>query len=314
MDKANWVQLWNDNYRGIGDTKDIVAEKLDFGAESKSKRHGVSYLAWAVAERVFKLQGGTYELLKTKYPLVYDEKGVPIHHSESTVEVDDVVVRVIYNTTTGSFEEQHMRSFFINVKVDWMGQTHIERYPLQDNNGSPLQSWTQNDINKSVQRGKTKAIAIVSGIGYKLYEDGDLQFEPDEKETASKVQTGAKTETPEKIKTTEIKANEQIKEKPVAQSKPKPVETTTQKTETVEQQITPEAQKTVAENVQSSDIEKVEIPDKEKCENKIKQVFMSGNIKKQTLIKNFLVERGKVKVVDLSEQDVRELYTIVVLE
>ena len=44
-------------------------------------------------------------------------------------------------------------------------------------------NWTQNELNKSVQRGKVKAIAIVSGIGYKLFEDGDLQFVEDGKET-----------------------------------------------------------------------------------------------------------------------------------
>ena len=44
---------------------------------------------------------------------------------------------------------------------------------FQDSSGRPLASWTQNDLNRAFQRAKVKAIAIVSGIGYKWFENYD---------------------------------------------------------------------------------------------------------------------------------------------
>ena len=157
--EKNWKELWLTNYRGEGDTSELIdfLKKLNYG-----NRSNISYLPWATVERIFRLQDGKITIVKSS--------------NQTIVEADHVQVREEINEQ-GVLVPTFANAFFINIQVDWQGQTHIERYPLQDSSGRPLTMWTQNDINKAIQRGKVKAIAIISGIGFKLFEDGDLQFE-----------------------------------------------------------------------------------------------------------------------------------------
>jgi len=159
MEQTNWKTLWLSNYKGEGDTEDLASflKKLNYG-----NRNNISYLPWATVERIFRLQDGKIEILKSERGTIVEGDRVL-----SKEEVDE----------NGVFINHHTFSFFVNIKVEWQGQTYIEKYPLQDSSGRPLLQWTQNDVNKAIQRGKVKAIAIVSGIGFKLFEDGDLQFE-----------------------------------------------------------------------------------------------------------------------------------------
>lgn len=159
MEQTNWKTLWLKNYKGEGDTEDLASflKKLNYG-----NRNNISYLPWATVERIFRLQDGKIEILKSEQGTIVEADRVL-----SKEEIDEQGVLI----------NHHTYSFFVNIKVDWQGQTHIEKYPLQDSSGRPLTQWTQNDVNKAIQRGKVKAIAIISGIGFKLFEDGDLQFE-----------------------------------------------------------------------------------------------------------------------------------------
>jgi hypothetical protein len=162
--QREWKELWKKNYKGIGDTADLEKhiKKLGYGA-----RTNISYLPWAVVERIFRLQGG-----EVYWNSVNDN---------TYVDADFVSAGMVPDPDTGELVEKLIKSYFIRIQAVWMGVEYTERYPLQDSNGRPLLSWTQNDLNKAYQRGKVKAIAIVSGIGYKLFEDGDLQFEEDKK-------------------------------------------------------------------------------------------------------------------------------------
>lgn len=166
---SEWKDLWLSNYKGQGDTAELEKHLKTLGY---GNRMNVTYLPWAVVERIFKLQGGSVEWL-------------PV--SDGTyVDLDYLVVGKEYDHE-GVEKELTIQSYFINVRAKWQGQEYTERYPLQDSNGKALTRWTQNELNKSYQRGKVKAIAIVSGIGYKLFEDGDLQFEDVEPSTPPKV-------------------------------------------------------------------------------------------------------------------------------
>lgn len=155
----NWKDLWLKNYRGEGETAELSSflKKLNYG-----NRNGISYLPWATVERIFKLQDGKIEIVRTNDKVVESDS---IHVKD--VSEDGVIIPVFSN------------AYFVNIKAEWHGQVHVEKYPIQDGSGRALSVWSQNEINKSIQRGKVKAIAIVSGIGFKLFEDGDLQFEED---------------------------------------------------------------------------------------------------------------------------------------
>jgi len=154
-----WKELWLKNYKGEGDTQDLATfiKKLNYG-----NRNNISYLPWATVERIFRLQGGKIEIVRSP--------------RDTIVEADRVLCKEQIDEN-GVVQNIHSYSFFVNIKTEWQGQVHIEKYPLQDGAGRPVSIWTQNEVNKAIQRGKVKAIAIVSGIGFKLFEDGDLQFE-----------------------------------------------------------------------------------------------------------------------------------------
>ena len=82
---------------------------------------------------------------------------------------------------------------FVKVKCTFLGKTVIEHYPVQGQvgkvfNGAP-KTIDQNMVNKALQRAKAKAAAIVSGLALGLYENGDLQFEPEESTDDSKTKT-----------------------------------------------------------------------------------------------------------------------------
>lgn len=162
----NWKDLWRKNYEEKeGDTKNLssLAKSIDFGAKKGGK-----YLAWAIPERIFKLQDGEYELVR-------DPEG-------KTIETETFVSRESIDENTGEVIQRYGKICFLNIKVTWQGRTHIERYPIQDSNARPLTIFTQNDINNSFQRGKTKAIALVSGIGYKMFEQEFEEGEAEEKD------------------------------------------------------------------------------------------------------------------------------------
>jgi hypothetical protein len=166
---AEWKELWLKNYKGQGDTAELEKslKTLGYGA-----RTNISYLPWAVVERIFRLQDGEVHWLPAS--------------EKSNVDVDEVIIGSNVDTETGETTHRSIRSYFINIQAVWNGREYTERYPLQDSNGRPLTNWTQNELNKAFQRGKVKAIAIVSGIGYKLFEDGDLQFEEEQPKAPQK--------------------------------------------------------------------------------------------------------------------------------
>ena len=180
---SEWKDLWLKNYKGQGDTVELEKHLKTLGYGS---RMNVTYLPWAVVERIFRLQGGEVEWLP-----VLD--GTHVDHDSLIVGYDNVEE----NGLTVS-KPIMVNSYFINVRAKWQGQEYTERYPLQDSNGRPLSRWTQNDLNKAYQRGKVKAIAIVSGIGYKLFEDGDLQFEDDTPEPTPEKKPKAEPKKPTK--------------------------------------------------------------------------------------------------------------------
>jgi hypothetical protein len=270
MENKNWKELWLKNYRGEGDTSELIdfVKKLNYGS-----RNNVSYLPWAVVERIFKFQDGQVEILPNKS---FEDA-----NRTSIVEADRVLVKD-ETDANGVLSRTYANSYFINIRATWLGQVHIERYPIQDSNGRPLSFWTQNDLNKAVQRGKVKAIAIVSGIGFKLFEDGDLQFDLNPYEGAEPYEPTSKTPaTPPK---------------PVVEAKPKQkAETKVEPKQEPVKEIKIVAEKTTPEN-------------REEMENKIKKQFLAGGEEITIKIRAFLLKAQVKKVSDLSQELLEQLF------
>jgi hypothetical protein len=271
--EKNWKELWLKNYRGEGETQELASflKKLNYG-----NRNNISYLPWAVVERIFRLQDGVIETFPSKNS----------ETQTSIVEADRVLVKEEVDSN-GVVSKTYANAYFVNIRVSWQGQTHIERYPLQDSSGRPLSYWTQNDINKAIQRGKVKAIAIISGIGFKLFEDGDLQFTLDGDVAIEKEPDNyGKNEYPYE--------KQEVEKKPVvkatAVSMPKPI---------------PTPEKLVVKPLSEP------TPNRLEQENFIKKEFLSGGEKKSSFIREYLTKCEVKKISDLTDQLLKDLNDIV---
>lgn len=89
------------------------------------------------------------------------------------------------------------RTCMVKVGVTVNGLEHIEWLPVMDYNNKsiPLERVTSMDINKSIQRALTKAIAR-HGIGLYVYAGEDLPENPDEPAPAPKKAEPKKVEEP----------------------------------------------------------------------------------------------------------------------
>lgn len=266
----NWKELWLKNYNNEGDCKGLeeYVERLDFGAKKDA-----FYLPWAVVERIFRLQDGEIEIIKT---------------NDKIVEMDKVTVAQTVDSD-GVVTENANVSFFVNVKVKWQGREHIEKYPLQDSNGRALVMWNQNDVNRAIQRAKVKAIAIISGIGYKLFEKNDMQFEVED--TPRKFNT--------KVEQTEVKAKE-LKEQTEVKTKE-----LKEKIEIKEEPKVEEEQETETVSL-PPDFNRVDI------ENNIKTIFLSGNPEKVNIITETLKQYGVLKIQKLTDEQIYMLYQSII--
>ena len=299
----NWKELWDDNYRGKGATEELskFTKDLNFGSKK-----GVTYLPWATVERIFKMQDGTYEIIKT---------------GDSYVECDSYSIGQELDKLNGIVVEKFNNAFFVNIKVDWKGQTYTERYPLQDSSSSPLTRWTQNDLNKAFQRGKVKAIAIVSGIGYKLYEDGDLQFEDEgindnTLKEKSKVESfkikKLPTKEPEKVEVKEVK--EPLKEVKKVEEIKEPEKEVKKIVEVKKVEEIKEPEKEVKKVEEDVMAEIGEVP-RDKMETEIKRVFLSvptKQVKIQAYMKTKEEERNVKTIYQLTDEELKEVYNIVI--
>jgi len=291
MAYETWKELWLKNYRGEGDTADLdkFLKKLNYGS-----RMDISYLPWAVVDRIFKLQDGEVEILR--------------HEDGSIVEVDRTHIKDEAEEG-GVFIPRYMNSYFINIVARWQGRTHTERYPLQDSNGRPLSVWTQNELHKVTQRGRVKAIAAVSGIGYKLFEDGDLQFEDDATKGEPKAATSKSAAGEAEPKPT---AKAPVNKFPAAPKLTPPAEDAKPKAEEDAKPKVEEVKKEVPVNTE-------EIPDVSKLprveiENAVKSIFLTGGNAKVLIVRDYLSAHNTTKLTSLKDEELKELHALLLKE
>jgi hypothetical protein len=291
METKNWKDLWNENYEGKGDCEGLH-ERVKHLTKKDQKTIIASYLPWAIVERIFRMQGGEIEVLriKTEAQTIPDGEGgtlTVVRESESIVEPDRLFLKTSVNSASGVVNEIWANSYFVNVKVTWQGREYIEHYPLLSSTNQPLSLWNQGDLNRAVQRAKVKAIAIVSGIGYKLFEDGDLQFGDDEEEEKT-------VSTPKPPSTSKPKPNK----RPKAAAKPKVEKDPEPKPEPKPE---PEPEQTVMDDLETSDLPRNEM------EEVIKKAFFKSKAKGK-IIQTLLADKGFSRIQELSDKDLTSLY------
>lgn len=152
----NWRQKFLDNYNGV------TQEAKDLEPFLKENYKGNPYLPWATMEKAMLLQDpeSSVDVVLTK-----DDNPVwtQVMQVETIVEGKQTVATMFI----------HM----IKVEATFMGKTVVELYPVQNNAYEAPKVIDQNMVNKAIQRAKVKAISRVTGLGLRLYEGQDLQFD-----------------------------------------------------------------------------------------------------------------------------------------
>lgn len=186
--KKNWKEQFIENYNGKS------AEAKEVSDFIKENYKGNNYIPWATMERLTYMQDpeAVFETLETENGnIVFSDT---LSNENKVVQKGEVV-----NETVAT-----MMSHFVKVKLTFLGKTFIEEYPIQDQDYSALKVYNQNAVNKALKRALAKVASRATGIGLRLYENKDLQFDAQEEDKKPEVKKTTKTtKTTKKVEMTE---------------------------------------------------------------------------------------------------------------
>lgn len=197
-----WNSVWEANYNNKTDAA------IDIDKLMKSNYKGHKYVPWAVMQKWFYLQD-PYGSLK----VIENVNGGLVH--TDTAVIEEVKSDKGNETTLKRYAHSH----FVKVEANFLGKVMIETYPIQDNSYGAPNYIDSNMVNKAIQRAKARLISMITGLGYQLYETGDLQFEEDldtnagKKTITKKATVVSKEEAPTKEAEVEVKKNTVSKKK-----------------------------------------------------------------------------------------------------
>jgi hypothetical protein len=211
VEQKNWVDQYKENYNGKS------AEGKELEGYLKQTFNGKDYIPWATMERLTYMQDPNAVFTKIR-----NEQGGLVHTdsfvNENCVENKDGIV----NRTTAM-----VVSHFVKVSCVFLGKEFIEEYPIQDQDYSAAKIYNQNLVNRALQRALAKVASRATGLGLKLYENKDLQFdEKEEEKPVVKKETTKKTEVKKeepKVEPTPV-VETKVEEVIVKQDAPVPVE------------------------------------------------------------------------------------------
>lgn len=164
--EKSWKEVFLANYNGESEEAKAIEPFL------KHTYKGDVYIPWAVMERLVYMcdENAVFtNILNAKGGLVHSD--IVVNHQSNT-----------QNGTIVSETEAPMYAHFVKVSLEFMGKIFIEDYPIQEQDYSAARVFNQNLVNKALQRAKAKLGARGTGLGLKLYEGFDLQFESKEED------------------------------------------------------------------------------------------------------------------------------------
>lgn len=175
--KKSWKEQFIENYNGKSTEAKEVADFM------KANYKGNNYIPWATMERLTYMQDpdAIFETLET-------ENGNIVFSDTLSNENKVVQKGEIVNETIAT-----MMSHFVKVKLTFLGKTFIEEYPIQDQDYSALKVYNQNAVNKALKRALAKVASRATGIGLRLYENKDLQYDAPEEDKKPEVKKTTKT-------------------------------------------------------------------------------------------------------------------------
>jgi len=165
--KKSWKDIFLENYNGTSDVAKEVETYL------KDNYKGNTYIPWATMERLTYMcdEDATFENIK-------NNEGGLVHTDVIDMHQQNIQKGEVVSETTSQ-----MFSHMVRVRLVFMGKEFIEEYPIQEQDYTAAKVFNQNLVNKALQRAKAKVASRATGIGLKLYEGKDLQFDEIPQET-----------------------------------------------------------------------------------------------------------------------------------
>ena len=190
-----WKEVFLANYNSESEEAKMIEPFL------KSTYKGDVYIPWATMERLVYMCDENAEFVN-----ICNENGGLVH-------TDMVFQRQLNRNKDGivSETEAPMFAHFVKVALTFMGKTFVEDYPIQDQDYSAAKVFNQNLVNRALQRAKAKLGARATGLGLRLYEGFDLQFDSKEDEKpALPVETKTEVKVEEKPKKVEMTEEQKV--------------------------------------------------------------------------------------------------------
>ena len=215
-----WLEQFKANYNGTSDESKELAKFI------KSTYNGATYIPWATMERLTYMQDANAKfntILNNDNSIVWTDSFL---NSNKSVAKDGSVVET----------QALVVSHFVKVSCEFLGKLFVEEYPIQDQDYSAAKIYNQNLVNKALKRAMAKVASRATGLGLKLYEDKDLQFDDNisnEKPEIKKTTKSKKVEEVEKV--VEEKVQQEVVEQKVENTT---VENKTVESATVENNVT----------------------------------------------------------------------------
>lgn len=258
--EKTWKEVFLANYNGESEEAKAIEPFL------KHTYKGDPYIPWAVMERLVYMcdENAVFtNILNAKGGLVHSD--VVINHQSNT-----------QNGTIVSETEAPMYAHFVKVSLEFMGKIFIEDYPIQEQDYSAARVFNQNLVNKALQRAKAKLGARGTGLGLKLYEGFDLQFESKEEDKKPVLDEPKKEENNKKSVKNETKVVKTEEKVEKVEAKPAKVE---EKVEVANTEVSAEPEQVSIAPGVSEVIKLIKETDAEKI-NKVLQIVNVSIMKK----------------------------------
>lgn len=208
--EKSWKEVFLANYNGESEEAKAIEPFL------KHTYKGDVYIPWAVMERLVYMcdENAVFtNILNAKGGLVHSD--IVVNHQSN-----------LQNGTIVSETEAPMYAHFVKVSLEFMGKIFIEDYPIQEQDYSAARVFNQNLVNKALQRAKAKLGARGTGLGLKLYEGFDLQFESKEEDKKPVLDEPKKEENNKKSVKNDTKVTKTEEKVAKVEEKPAKVELT----------------------------------------------------------------------------------------
>lgn len=155
----SWGEIWLENYEGRSE----LAKSLQ--GQTKTTYKDDPYLPWAVMVRCLYQLDPDAEILKCQ-----NIEGGYLFTDKCLIESTSKDVNSPMNVQT-------ILSHMVKVRVKFLGKWFDEPYPIQEKDWTASKVFDQNKVNKALQRAVARCISTATGLGFRLYENLDLQFD-----------------------------------------------------------------------------------------------------------------------------------------